>query len=78
MGDFPDFQVDFQKCSKNYYLWWWDLYNNFFSQVKTIYLEIAGLKPVMQSRITFNIKFADGKELMKQEVIHTINRVPAE
>jgi len=45
---------------------------------KTIFLEIAGLRPVMQSRITFNIKFADGKELMKQEVIHTINRVPVE
>lgn len=44
---------------------------------KTISLEIAGLKPVMQSRITFNIKFADGNELMKQEIIHTINHVPA-
>ena len=45
---------------------------------KTIFLEIAGLKPVMQSRITFNMKFADGKKLVKQEIIHTINHVPVE
>ena len=45
---------------------------------KTIFLEIAGLKPVMQSRITFNMKFADSKELVKQEIIHTINHVPVE
>jgi len=44
---------------------------------KTVLLEIANLKPVMQSRIKFNMKFADGKELMNQEIIHTINRVPA-
>ena len=43
---------------------------------KTVLLEIANLKPVMQSRIKFNMKFADGKELMNQEIIHTINRVP--
>jgi len=45
---------------------------------KTIFLEIANLKPVMQSRITYNMKFADGKNVMKQQIIHTINRVPAQ
>jgi hypothetical protein len=45
---------------------------------KTVLLEIADLKPVMQSRIKFNMKFADGMELMNQEIIHTINRVPAQ
>ena len=44
---------------------------------KTIFLEIADLKPVMQSRITFNMKFADGTELSKQVIVHTINHVPA-
>ena len=43
---------------------------------KTIFLEIADLKPVMQSRITFNMKFADGTELSKQVIVHTINHVP--
>ena len=44
---------------------------------KTIFLKIADLKPVMQSRITFNMKFADGTELSKQVIVHTINHVPA-
>ena len=45
---------------------------------KTVFLEIETIKPVMQSLITFNMKFADGKELLKQEIFHTINRVPAQ
>ena len=40
---------------------------------KTIFLEITDLKPVMQSRITFNMKFADGTELSKRVIVHTIN-----
>jgi glucose/arabinose dehydrogenase len=44
---------------------------------KTVFIEIAGLKPVMQSRIRFNIKAADGT-VLKQELFHTINRVPAQ
>ena len=43
---------------------------------KTVFLEIENLKPVMQSRIRFNIKAAD-KSVIKQEILHTINRVPA-
>ena len=44
---------------------------------KTVFLEITGLKPVMQSRIRFNIKAADDT-VLKQEIFHTINRVPAQ
>jgi hypothetical protein len=44
---------------------------------KTVFIGIAGLKPVMQSRIRFNIKAADGT-VLKQELFHTINRVPAQ
>ena len=47
------------------------------SDKKTVFIEIAGLKPVMQSRIRFNIKAADGT-VLKQELFHTINRVPAQ
>jgi len=43
---------------------------------KTVFIEVDGLKPVMQSRIRFNIKAADGA-VLKQEIFHTINRVPA-
>ena len=43
---------------------------------KTVIIEVDGLKPVMQSRIRFNIKAADGA-VLKQEIFHTINRVPA-
>jgi hypothetical protein len=45
---------------------------------KTVFLEIEDIKPVMQSLITFNMKFADGKELLKQQIFHTINRVPTQ
>lgn len=44
---------------------------------KTITLKIDGLKPVMQSRIRFNIKADDGT-VLKQDIFHTINRVPAQ
>lgn len=44
---------------------------------KTVLLKVAGLKPVMQSRIRFNIKAADGT-VIKQDIFHTINRVPAQ
>jgi hypothetical protein len=43
---------------------------------KTIFLKTEPLKPVMQSRIRYNIKAADGMGL-KQDIFHTINRVPA-
>ena len=43
---------------------------------KSVFLEIENLKPVMQSRIRFNINAAD-KSVIKQEILHTINRVPA-
>ena len=43
---------------------------------KSVFLEIQNLKPVMQSRIRFNIKAAD-KSVIKQEILHTINRVPS-
>jgi hypothetical protein len=41
-----------------------------------VFLKIENLKPVMQSRIRFNINAAD-KSVIKQEILHTINRVPA-
>ncbi len=44
---------------------------------KTVFIQIGDLKPVMQSRIRFNIKAADGT-VLKQELFHTINRVPAQ
>ena len=42
---------------------------------KTVFLEIENIKQVMQSRIRYNIK-ADDKTVIKQEIFHTINRVP--
>ncbi|MBL67886.1 MAG: hypothetical protein CMO74_05465 [Verrucomicrobiales bacterium] len=44
---------------------------------KSVFIEIDGLKPVMQSRIRFNIQADDGMPI-KQSIFHTINRVPAE
>ena len=44
---------------------------------RTIFLQIEGLKPVMQSRIQYDIKSDDGVKL-KQEIFHTINRVPTQ
>ena len=44
---------------------------------KTVHLLVDNLKPVMQSRIRFNIMAAD-KTVIKQEIFHTINRVPAQ
>jgi len=43
---------------------------------KTVFLEIENIKQVMQSRIRYNIK-AEDKTVIKQEIFHTINRVPA-
>jgi len=43
---------------------------------KTVFLEIADLKPVMQMRIKFNLKTADGAAI-STEIHNTINRVPA-
>jgi len=42
---------------------------------KTVFLEINNLRPVMQSRIRYNIR-AEDNTVMKQEIFHTINRVP--
>ncbi len=42
---------------------------------KTVFLEISNLRPVMQSRIRYNIK-AEDNAVIKQEIFHTINRVP--
>ncbi|MEI6232194.1 MAG: DUF6797 domain-containing protein [Planctomycetota bacterium] len=39
---------------------------------KTLYLEIPEIQPVMQMKIKYNIKSADGKTL-KQEIINTIH-----
>ncbi len=44
---------------------------------KTVQLIVDNLKPVMQSRIRFNIMAAD-KTAIKQEILHTINRIPAQ
>ncbi len=44
---------------------------------KTVHLLVDNLKPVMQSRIRFNIMAAD-KTVIKQEIFHTINRIPAQ
>jgi hypothetical protein len=43
---------------------------------KTVSLELADLKPVMQMRIKYNINAADGTAL-QQEIFETINKVPA-
>ena len=37
----------------------------------TVYLELENLKPVMQSRIRFNIR-AEDNTVIKQEIFHTI------
>ncbi len=42
---------------------------------KTVFLEIPNLKPVMQMRIKFNIKAADGFK-MNQQIFNTINMQP--
>lgn len=42
---------------------------------RTVFLEVPGLKPVMQSRIKMNLKAADGSR-MPDEICHTINVVP--
>lgn len=42
---------------------------------KTVFLEVADLKPVMQMKIKYNINAADGAPL-KQEILNTINKVP--
>ena len=42
---------------------------------KTVFLEIPDLKPVMQMRIKFNLKAADGAPI-STEIHNTINRVP--
>ncbi len=44
---------------------------------KSIFLEVPGLEPVMQQKITMNIKAEDGTPMPK-EIAHTINVVPAE
>ena len=45
------------------------------SDGKTITLEIADLKPVMQQSIKFNLKAADGTPIA-QEIQHTIHAIP--
>jgi hypothetical protein len=45
------------------------------ADAKTIFLEIPDLKPVMQMKIKFSIQAADGAPI-RQEIYHTINRVP--
>jgi len=42
---------------------------------RTVFLEVPGLKPVMQSRIKMNLKAADGSRV-PDEICHTINVVP--
>lgn len=42
---------------------------------KSVFLEIPGIKPVMQMRIAYNIVAADGAQL-RNELYNTINRVP--
>ncbi len=44
---------------------------------KSIFLEVPGLEPVMQQKITMNIKAEDGTPMPK-EIAHTINVVPPE
>ncbi len=41
---------------------------------KTVFLKIADLKPVMQQKIEFRLKTADGKDL-NHSIYHTINKV---
>lgn len=42
-----------------------------------VFLEVPGLEPVMQMKITMNIKGADGSDVPK-EIAHTINKVGRE
>ena len=42
---------------------------------KTVFLELPQLKPVMQMKIRFRLKAADGAPV-EQEIYCTINRVP--
>jgi hypothetical protein len=42
---------------------------------KTVTLEIADLRPVMQQSIKFNLKAADGTPIA-QEIQHTIHAIP--
>jgi hypothetical protein len=42
---------------------------------KTVFLELVEVKPVMQMRIKFNLKAADGSTV-QQEIFNTINKVP--
>lgn len=44
---------------------------------KSVFLEVPGLEPVMQQKITMNIKAEDGTPMPK-EIAHTINVVPAD
>ena len=44
---------------------------------KTVFLEIAGLKPVMQMKIKFALTAADGSPVA-QEIYNTIHRVGGE
>jgi hypothetical protein len=46
-----------------------------FPDRRTVFLEIPELKPVMQMRIQFRLKAADGAPV-DHEVFNTINRVP--
>jgi hypothetical protein len=46
------------------------------SDNKTIFIELAEVKPVMQMKIRINIKAADGTPI-EQEIYNTINAVPA-
>ena len=43
---------------------------------KTVFLEIPEIKPVMQMRVRFRLKAADGAPV-EHEIYNTINRVPA-
>ena len=43
---------------------------------KTVFLEIPDLKPVMQMRIKYSLKAADGSPVAS-EIHNTINRVPS-
>ena len=42
---------------------------------KTLTVEIADFKPVMQQTIKFNLKAADGTAVA-QEVMHTVHAIP--
>ena len=41
---------------------------------KTVFLKIQGLKPVMQQKIEFKLKGADGKDV-NYSIFHTINKL---